>query len=88
MVQIGKGLKGVSLGIYKSSGKTLVGSLDSVVISAVEYGAMVKDYDETTGVLIIDVGQTWQTTNTAHSLFYNDTSAQSSGYIVINSWGL
>jgi hypothetical protein len=86
-IQIGKGMKGLNLNLFKSIGKSITGMLDSVSVSggAVEYGAMVKEYNEITGVLTIDLGLVWLTTNTTHLLFFQDNNNQTNGYFVINA---
>jgi hypothetical protein len=84
-VQIGKGLKGKSLDFYKSAGKVTAGSLDTVVQSASTLtGCFYKDYNEVTGILIVDAGLATATT-TSHTFEFSDTTAQTSGYVVINA---
>lgn len=84
-VQIGKGLKGKSLDLYKSAGKVTAGGLDSIVSGASENGAVYKDYNEITGILLIDSGVRVNTANTVHSLTFSDVSSQTSGYLVVNA---
>jgi hypothetical protein len=85
-VQIGKGLKGVTQNLYKNTGKSLAGNLDSVVVNtAVEYGAISKDYNESTGILLVDAGLLWVGTNTQHFFQFIDSTNQTSGYLVINA---
>ena len=85
-IQIGKGLKGRSLDLYKSAGKVTAGSLDSSIYSTtVQYGAAIKDYNEITGVLLIDVGFNLDTSIIARNLTFSDATNQSSGYLVINA---
>jgi hypothetical protein len=85
-VQIGKGLKGVTQNLYKNTGKSLAGNLDSVVVNtAVEYGAISKDYNESTGILLVDAGLLWVGTNTQHFFQFIDNTNQTSGYLVINA---
>jgi len=84
-IQIGKGLKGVSRNLYKSTNKNTSGELDSVVVtSTVEYGAIVNSYNELTGVLIVDAGWSWGS-STVHNFVFSDVSTQTSGYLVINA---
>jgi hypothetical protein len=84
-IQIGKGLKGKSLDFYKSAGKVTAGSLDTVVQSASTLtGCFYKDYNEVTGILIVDAGLATATT-VSHTFEFSDTTAQTSGYVVINA---
>jgi len=57
-IQIGKGLKGKSLDLYKSAGKVTAGSLDYVVFGtdSASRGVRFREYEETTGILILDAG--------------------------------
>lgn len=85
-IQIGKGLKGKSLDLYKSTAKATSGELDYVVNSStVEYGANVKSYNEITGILIIDFGQVQLSSNITHTLNFSDGTSQASGYLVVNA---
>ena len=85
-IQIGKGLKGKSLDLYKSAGKITGGDLDYFVASTTEQrGVSGKNYNESTGVLLIDAGIVQLTTNTSSLLNFNDVTAQTSGYFVINA---
>lgn len=85
-IQIGKGLKGKSLDLYKSAGKVTAGSLDCVIASANSMsGAYYKDYNENTGILIVDAALSSPSTNTNHQFEFTDSTGQSSGYLVINA---
>jgi hypothetical protein len=85
-IQIGKGMKGKSLDLYKSVGKVTAGSLDFVAENATSsYGAFYKDYNEITGILIVDAGVVVPTTNTTRSFQFIDITVQTSGYLVINA---
>lgn len=87
-IQIGKGLKGKSLDLYKSVGKVTVGSLDADNTgnsSEQFYGMQFKDYDEMTGILYIDAGFKTIITTTSHNFKFIDLSNQTSGYLVINA---
>jgi hypothetical protein len=85
-IQIGKGLKGTSLGLYKSIGKETAGSLDLIYNGgSVHYGVWMKAYDELTGVLLIDTGTVWSSAVTNSTLYYSDQTSQTSGYLVINA---
>lgn len=84
-IQIGKGLKGVSLGLYKSTGKTTSGDIDYVNLSSTfSGGVFLKSYDEKTGILTIDAGFNASAVTTA-SFYFSDNTSQSSGYLVINA---
>jgi len=85
-IQIGKGLKGKSLDLYKSAGKVTAGNLDfSVISSAIEIGIFNKGYNEVTGVLVVDAGHKGNSSTTASNFQFTDVSAQTSGYLVINA---
>ena len=85
-IQIGKGLKGKSLDLYKSAGKVTAGSLDAFSTNTgYQQGLMFKEYNELTGILILDSGFAISTANTSNTFFYSDGSAQTSGYLVINA---
>jgi hypothetical protein len=85
-IQIGKGLKGVSLTPFQTTGKTLAGNLDSIVKSTTaEYGFHSKDYNETTGVLLLDGGFCLNTTTTNREVQFIDTTTASAAYVVINA---
>lgn len=60
--------------------------MDAVVRDAnVEYGVKVKEYDEKSGVLLIDAGQLFLGTNTLHRLAGYNGSDNTSGYLTINA---
>lgn len=85
-IQIGKGLKGKSLDLYKSAGKVTAGSLDAFnETSTVRSGAVFKEYNELTGILIVDAGYNINTSITSALFYFSDVSAQTSGYLVINA---
>jgi hypothetical protein len=86
-IQIGKGLKGRNLDLYKSTGKTTAGNLDIYVasVNTVQAGAFYKDYNELTGILFIDCGQTISSAITTNILNFTDGTSQTNGYIVINA---
>ncbi len=83
-IQIGKGLKGVSLNLYKSVGKVTAGSLDVWFQSTFEFGARYKEYNEVTGVLLVDAGHR-TSTGTTCAFEFNDNTNQNNGYLVINA---
>lgn len=85
-IQIGKGLKGVSLGLYKSAGKATTGTLDLVIDgTTTQRGIYFKEYNESTGVLIIDSGLAMNASITSALFTFSDISGQSSGYLTINA---
>lgn len=85
-IQIGKGLKGVTKLLYKSTGKVTPGTLDTDNISSTaQIGAYIKSYSENTGVLLIDAGYAVLNTNTGSSFIFEDTTTAASGYLVINA---
>jgi hypothetical protein len=86
-IQIGKGLKGKSLDLYKSAAKTTSGSLDTHVDDndGFRAGMPFRDYDEKTGILYLDAGYNFNTGITSANFIFSDISQQSNGYIVINA---
>jgi hypothetical protein len=85
-IQIGKGLKGKSLDLYKSAGKVTAGSLDYGATSTANgYGAVYKDYNELTGILLVDAGYNVSGSNTQRDFLFSDISSQTYGYLVINA---
>lgn len=85
-IQIGKGLKGRTLDLYKSTGKTTSGSLDYMLIdSANARGASTKEYTESTGILIVDAGINQLVSTTSYQFTFSDVTGQTDGYLVINA---
>jgi len=85
-IQIGKGMKGKSLDLYKSAGKTTTGSLDFMNNTASSrIGIQHKEYNESTGIIIIDAGDTYSSSFTSSTFVFSDLTTQSSGYLVINA---
>jgi hypothetical protein len=82
-IQIGKGLKGRTLDIYKAAAKTTGGSLD-VSGSTQKIGAAVS-YTESTGILIIDAGVDPAGVSTTAQFAYGDNTTTANGYVVINA---
>jgi hypothetical protein len=85
-IQIGKGMKGVTKDLYKSAGKVTSGSLDSVLAAADtgSFGLDFKEYNESTGILILDAGFN-DVDVTSHNFRFSDLTAQTNGYVVINA---
>jgi hypothetical protein len=85
-IQIGKGLKGVSRNLYQSVGKVNAGSLDIEVHSSTnQNGIALKDYNEQTGILMLDAGYCHVATITTSNMLFSDLSSSTSGYLVINA---
>jgi hypothetical protein len=85
-IQIGKGLKGINLGLYKSSAKTTSGDMDFYVQNTSSLvGVRSRNYDEKTGILTLDVGANDLATITNWNFAFSDLTSQASGYLVINA---
>jgi hypothetical protein len=85
-IQVGKGFKGRTVDIYKGIGKDVQGSVDAQVISSVESkGCGIKEYNERTGVLVVDCGFLELSTITTSRFTFADGTSQTSGYLVINA---
>lgn len=87
-IQIGKGLKGVSKNLYKSAGKVIAGALDQKPGSStysIFYGMAFKDYNENTGILVLDAGNQPNTNVTSALFQFTDNTEAASGYLVINA---
>jgi hypothetical protein len=84
-IQIGKGLKGRTLDLYKTSGKSAVTcNMDYWTESVSAFGARTKEYNESTGILQIDLG-THAATITSTTMLCSDQTTTTSGYLVINA---
>jgi len=85
-IQIGKGLKGISRNLYKSTGKVTAGNLDFWVAGTTDdIGVKYNTYNESTGILYIDAGNISQTTTVSHAFLFEDITSQTSGYLVVNA---
>lgn len=86
-IQIGKNLKGIQLGLYKSTGKTTSGEFDYLVRNSDAQGSgiAIKSYNESTGIIIVDAGYNEDTQTIATSLTFSDATTQTNGYLVINA---
>ena len=85
-IQIGKGLKGTTLNIYRSAVKVSAGSLDYLQYNSTgDRGITLKNYNESTGIMIIDAGLKTLATTTSSDIQYDDGNTQTSGYLVINA---
>lgn len=84
-IQIGKGMKGLNLNIYSGTGKDIAGSFDYLLSGTTsQFGARSREYNEVTGVLLIDLG-TAPTTVTTSQIIYSDQSLTTTGYVTINA---
>jgi hypothetical protein len=85
-LQIGKGLKGISRGTYKSAGKVTSGNLDFFLDGSTQQrGALVNSYNEVTGILIVDLGAVSNGTISNSQLYFDDVSSTTNGYLVVNA---
>lgn len=85
-IQIGKGLKGRTLDFYKSIGKVTQGSIDLLYnASTNKFGINYKEYNEATGILLIDAGVCFFGTATSCQFSFSDATNQANGYLVINA---
>lgn len=86
-IQIGKGMKGVTLNGYAGTGKTQPVMLDLSQNSSTERnGFSIKTYDETTGILYMDAGYNRISTSTNN--YFVEAAAlanQTSAYITISA---
>jgi hypothetical protein len=87
-IQIGKGLKGRSVDVYKNASKEIAGSLEFNNNSSFAQQVGSVDgviYDEKTGILTLDLGLAIASAITTSLIRFNDLTTQTSGYIVINA---
>ena len=86
-IQIGKGMKGKTIDLYKSAGKLISGSIDSIHVGTdTQRGLAFQSYDEKTGILYLDAGLNLNGSATTDNKFiFNDNLTQTSGYLVINA---
>lgn len=87
-IQIGKGLKGLSKNLYVSAGKS-GGTIDSdFYISGTtdQRGLRAFNYNEITGILLVDAGQLEGSTITNNRFYSTENQVgYGSGYLVINA---
>lgn len=85
-IQIGKGLKGLNLGLYKSTGKSISGTISKIIDGANKTG-FDYSYNENTGILVIDARYDLfgSSTSAQTTLTYSDATSQGTGYVVINA---
>jgi microcystin-dependent protein len=84
-IQIGKGLKGVSQNLYKAVGKVTAGNLDHFIFGNFSSGARLKEYNEITGILVVDAGFVNPFVTSGAIFSFSDVSEATSGYLVINA---
>lgn len=84
-LNVGKGFKGYSLFGYKSAGRVTSAMLDFVLGSSAEYGVWTKNYNEATGIMLIDLGLRFSSTTTAVFINYEDNTATSSAYFTFQA---
>jgi hypothetical protein len=85
-IQIGKGLKGKSLALYKSTAKATSMEVDySVVSSTISLGFYNKSYNEITGILYLDAAFQQLSANTTCAFAASDGTSPTNGYLVINA---
>lgn len=85
-IQIGKGLKGLSMIPYKSTGKSVAGNLDYYTLNNnAAFGIALKDYNESTGVLYLDGGVNFASANPNSGFVFSDFSTQTNAYLTINA---
>lgn len=86
-IQIGKGLKGKSLDLYRAVGKVDAGSIDNLILSVntIEHGFAFKEYNEVTGILLMDAAYSYAAGNTVREFLFSSIATQTSGYLVINA---
>ena len=87
-IQIGKGLKGRSVDVYKNASKEIAGSLEFNNNSSFAQQVGSVDgviYDEKTGILTLDLGLAVASAITTSLIRFNDLTTQTSGYLVINA---
>jgi len=85
VVNVGKGYSGQLLEIFKNAGQLLKGSFDYYVLGTNGYGALVKDYNPTTGLLFIDAGAVDATVTNVHLFTFEDVSQASTGYVTFTA---
>jgi plastocyanin len=85
-IQIGKGMKGVSINAYKSASKTTPVSLEGYLGAGDTswVGMRIRAYDENTGVLLLNLGSV-PSSSTSSVLLSSDNTNATSAYFTINA---
>lgn len=85
-IQIGKGMKGLSIYAYKNTSKVIPTAVESMSLGTThERGLGIKEYDEVTGVLLLDGGLNHMSTTTTHDLVTSDLTVITNAYLTINA---
>jgi hypothetical protein len=89
-IQIGKGMKGKTVDIFKSAAKVDSGDTQFEIFgtsATVAVGLNQISYNESTGVLVLDAGghPASTTTVTTRTFSFHDLTGQTNGYLVINA---
>lgn len=84
-VKIGKGMTTIQKDLYKSAAKAISGNTDLIVNGTDSSGFYMKEYEGSTGILVMDSGVAISTGVTSASFRFNDITTQTSGYLVINA---
>ena len=84
-IQIGKGMKGISLDGYSATAKTTSVLTDYFLISTTDQYGVSKNYDEKTGILVLDCGYVTSGRSAWFGLDTNINSTVNNGYLVINA---
>jgi hypothetical protein len=87
-IQIGKGMKGKNIEVFKSANKVTGGMIDSMRAgntSDTERGLAILSYEELTGILYLDAGFKHSSATTSAHFIFDDLTTQTDGYLVINA---
>lgn len=86
-IQVGKNLKGISIGAFSGTPKDNAVEIDSFMRdSAFQAGLAANNYDEKLGILTLDAGYAFLTSNTAMRFMSPTTGTDyTSAYLVINA---
>lgn len=85
-IQVGKGMRGVTVTLYKNTGKSVGGEVSFIFYPTTQQaGFILNTYDATSGVLLLDCSTTVASAITSNIFIFNDTTSASSGYVVINA---
>ena len=86
-IQIGKGLKGKSINAYAATGKTTIASIDLIIAgtNSVQKGLYFKDYNEVTGILLLDAATVISTSIISAGFEDETQSTQTSTYLSISA---
>lgn len=79
----GDSYKTISVKAFKSTGKSVPGSIDTVFISTLGAGLVFKTYDESTGILTLDAGYSLGGNDTSRRFDFHDGTTQTSAYITV-----